>query len=151
MRAPIQESIAIPAPPDAVFQAALGVAQNSKNVTILAVHNEGRKLILREKAKMSNPKFQQIWVEGAGQQAQFNVVVGSDPRTPKAMMDGRANQKSLKKLVEALRGALDGSAPAPVTPVANHYLAKKTVVRWENPAADPQIELDGNLLALYGV
>jgi hypothetical protein len=108
VRSPKQESITVPAPPEAVFHAALGVAQNSKSVRILAVHNEGRKLVLREKAKLSNPKFHQIYVDGSAQQAQLNVVVGSDPRTPKAMMDGRANERSLKKFVESVRGARTG-------------------------------------------
>lgn len=151
MRSAHQESIAISKPADAVFQAALGVAQNTKNACILAVHNEGRKLVVREKPKMSNAKFQQIWVEDKGDSAQLNVVVGTDPRTPKALMDGKFNEKSLKKYLENVQAALDGSAPAPVTPVSNHYLAKKTEVPWEDPEQDPQIELDGNILALYGL
>lgn len=151
MRSVCQESVAIPKSGDAVFQAALGVAQNAKNARILAVHNEGRKLVLREKPKMSNAKFHQIWVEGQGDTAQLHIVVGTDPRTPKALMDGRANEKSLKKYLENVRGALDGSVPAPVTPVANHYLAKKTEIPWLDAKQDPEIELDGNILALYGL
>lgn len=151
MRSPRHQSVAVPMPADTVFQSALGVAQSAKGVQLLAVHVGGRKLVLREKSMMSNPKLVQVWVEEQDSQSQLNVAVGSDPRTPKAMMDGKANEKSLKKYLDKVRGALDGSAPAPATPVANFYLAKKTEVPWEDPSQDPQIELDGNLLALYGL
>ncbi|MGJ9412304.1 hypothetical protein ACHAAC_06305 [Aeromicrobium sp. CF4.19] len=149
MRAARQESISISSSPGGVFDAALGVVQNNKNARILAVHTEGRKLVVREKAKMSNPKLQHIWVEGEGEQAQLNVAVGSDPRSTKALMDGKANEKSLARLVEAVQAALDGSAPAPSTPLANHYLQKKAEIPWVDASQDPEIELDGNFLAMY--
>jgi len=151
MRSARQDSVTFATPADAVFDAALGVAQNAKNVRILAVHNEGRKLVLREKAKMSNAKFQQIRVEEAGDKARLHIVVGTDPRTPKALLDGKANDKSLKKYLENVQGVLDGGVSAPVTPVSNHYLAKKTEVPWDDPEQEPQIELDGNVLAWYGL
>jgi len=150
MRAIRQETITVSQPADAVFQAALGVVQNNKIAKILAVHNEGRKIVLREQSKMSNRKFHHIWVEDQGGSAQLYVVVGTDPRTPKAIMDGKANAKSLKKFVESVQAVLNGSASAPVTPVANHYMQKKTEVPWSDPDKDPEIELDGNLVALYG-
>ncbi|MGI6878499.1 hypothetical protein [Microbacterium sp. gxy059] len=145
MRALRHQSVAIAQPADAVFRAALGTVQSAKGTTILAVHNEGRKLVAREKSMMSNPKLVQIWIEGDETSAELNVAVGSDPRSPKALLDGKANEKSLAKLVEAIQSG--GAAP---TPVANHYLVKKTEVPWTDPAEDPQIELDGTLLALYG-
>ncbi|WP_375001373.1 hypothetical protein [Aeromicrobium sp. CTD01-1L150] len=151
MRAARHDSIDFSQPADTVFQAALGVQQNTKNVVVLAVHNEGRKLVVREKSMMSNRKFHQVWVEEKDAGSTLNVVVGTDPRTPKAMMDGKANDKSLKKYLQAVQGAVDGSAPAPVTPVANHYLQKKTEVPWTDPDADPEIELDGNIVAMYGL
>ena len=148
MRAPQNDTIAIASAPEAVFDAALGVAQNTKNLRILAVHTGGRKLVLREAPKMSNPKFINVWVEGEGPQAQLNLVVGTDPRTPKALLDGRANGKTLKSFVERVQVALDGSAPAPSSPVADHYVQKKTEVAWADPDQDPQIELDGNIVAI---
>jgi len=66
-------------------------------------------------------------------------------------LDGRANEKALKTYLEAVQGAVDGSAPAPATPVANHYLQKKNEVPWVDPGQDPEIELDENILALYGL
>lgn len=151
MRSPRAETIAIPSSPDVVFAAALGVTQHNKNARILAVHTEGRKLFAREKAKLSNPKFHQIFVQGDGEQSELSVAVGTDPRTPKALLDGKANEKSLKKFVESVQAALDGSAPAPMTPMTNHYLQKKSEVPWEDPEKDPEIELDGNFLAMYAV
>lgn len=151
MRSVKQDTVALPQAADAVFQAALGVVQNTKNHHVLAVHTQGRRLVVREKPKMSNPKFLQVWVEEQGATALLHLVVGTDPRTPKALLDGRANDKFLKGYVEDVQGALDGSAPAPASPVANHYLQKKTEVPWEDPAQDPEIELDGNFLALYGL
>lgn len=151
MRSVKQDSVTFAQPADAVFQAALGVVQNTKNHHVLAVHNEGRKLVVREKPKMSNPKFLQLWVEEQGGGSQLHVVVGTDPRTPKALLDGRANDKVLKGYLGDVQGALDGSAPVQVTPVANHYLQKKTEVPWEDATQDPQIELDGNILAVYGL
>lgn len=151
MRSARQDSITYSArSADTVFEAALGVAQNTKNVQILAVHNEGRKLVVRQKGKMSNANFRQVWVEEQGVGSQLHVVVGTDPRTPKALLDGKINEKSLNKYLESVQGALDGSAPAPATPAANHYVQKKTEVRWDDPDQDPEIELDGNILALYG-
>lgn len=148
MRAPRQETTAFSASPAAVFDAVLGVTQNNKSASILAVHNEGRMLVAREKGKLSNPKFHQVVVEGEGEQSQLTVVVGSDPRSQKALMDGKANEKSLKKLVENVQAALDGSEPAPSTPVTNHFMQKKTQVPWTDPAQDPEIELDGNFVAV---
>lgn len=148
MRAPRQETVTISASPDAVFDAALGVTQNNKSANILAVHVDGRKLVAREKAKLSNPKFHQIVVEGDGQQSQLSVVVGSDPRSQKALMDGKANDKSLKKFLENVQAALNGSEPAQSTPVANHFLQKKTEVPWTDPEQDPEIDLDGNFVAV---
>lgn len=151
MRSVKQDTSTLPQSADAVFQAALGVVQNAKNHHVLAVHNEGRKLVVREKPKMSNAKFLQVWVQQQGEGSQLSVVVGTDPRTPKALLDGRANDKLLKSYLADVQGALDGSVPAPVTPVANHYLQKKSEVPWEDPDQDPEIELDGNILALYGL
>ncbi len=148
MRAARTEIIAFSASPDAVFDAVLGVTQHNKSASILAVHTQGRKLVAREKGKLSNPKFHQIVVEGDDAQAQLVVVVGSDPRSQKALMDGKANEKSLKKLVESVQAALDGSEPAPSTPVTNHYMQKKTEVPWADPTQDPEIELDGNFVAV---
>lgn len=148
MRAPQQDTIAIASPPEAVFDAVLGVTQNTKNLRILAVHTGGRKIVVREAPKMSNPKFINVWVGGEGAQAQLHITVGTDPRTPKALLDGRANGKTLKGFVDRVQAALDGSAAAPSTPVADHYLQKKTEVAWEDPEQDPQIELDGNFVAV---
>lgn len=150
MRDPKQESLTVQVPADAAFQAALGLAQNTKRATILAAHNQGRKLAFREKGAMSNPKFTVVSVEDAGSESVVRVTVGTDPRSPKALLDGKFNDKSLKKFVESLQGAIDGSAPVQTTPVANHYLQKKTEVPWEDPNEEPQVELDGNFLALYG-
>lgn len=151
MRSVKQDSVTVSQSANAAFEAALGVVQHAKNHQLLAAHNEGRKLVVREKSKMSNPKFLQIWVEEKGEGAVLHVVVGTDPRTPKALLDGRANDKTLKAYVANVQGAVSGSAPAPATPVANHYLQKKAEVPWEDPDQSPQIELDGNVLALYGL
>ncbi|MFT4289432.1 hypothetical protein [Nocardioides sp.] len=83
--------------------------------------------------------------------ATLNVAVGTDPRTPKALLDAKFNGSSLAKLVENIQAVLAGTASAPVTPVPNHYLQGKEQVAWTDPNEDPQIELDGNLLALYGL
>lgn len=150
MRSARQESIAVSGSAHAVFQAALGVVQNTKNTRILAVHNEGRKLVARSKAMLSNPKFYQVLVEEQGQTSQLHVVVGTDPRSPGALLDGMMNDRALKKYLASVQAALDGSAPAPATPVTNHYLQKKTEVPWTDASQDPEIELDGHFLAMYG-
>lgn len=151
MRSPRAETITSPAPADTLFQAALGVVQNAKGTTIVAVHNEGHKLVFRDKPKMSNARFQQVWVEDRGDVRELNVVVGTDPRTPKALLDGTFNDKALKKYLEALRGAVDGSAPAPATSVANFYLQGKTEVPWVDPAQEPDIDPGGHVRAVFGL
>lgn len=141
-------SKSLPAPDaDQAFLAALGVVQNTKNLDILAVHNEGRKLVAFERSKMSNPKIYVIAADDQPQPA-VHIAVGTDPRTRKALLDGRANEKSATKFVEAVQGALDGTAPAPVTPVANHYKQKKNEVPWTDPSQEPDIDLGFSWLGL---
>lgn len=134
-----------------VFEAAVGVVLGAKGRRILAVHNEGRKLVVREKSKFSNPKFVLVGVASGGVGSQLHVVVGTDPRTPSALLDGTMNDRALKKFVEGVQAVLDGSAPAPASPVSNHYLKKKTQVPWLDPNQEPEIELGGNLRAVYGL
>lgn len=141
MRSVRQSSTALPGSAADVFQAALGVVQNTKNLTILAVHNEGRTLIVLDKAKMSNAKIYVVSMEEVGQQATLHLAVGTDPRTQKALLDGRANDKAAARFVEAVRGSLDGTAPAPATPVTNHYVQEKNQVPWTDPDAEPDIDL----------
>ncbi len=136
-----QETLTVSAAPDEAFQGALGVVQNTKNFQLLAVHNQGRKLVAHEKMKMSNGKVFAVHVVGDGPKSAIKIVVDTDPRLRKAMMDGKFNQKSLTKFVQGVKGALDGSAPAPVTPVKNHYMQKKEQVPWTDPDQDPQIDL----------
>ncbi len=150
MRAPQTESMTVAQSPDPLFGAALGVVQNTKGLVVLAVHHAGRRLVAREKGKFSNPKFYEIRVLGGFESAELHIVVGTDPRSPKALLDGKFNAKALKNYLERLRGALDGSAPAPASPVDDHFLQGKTAVPWSDPDQDPEIELDGHLLAMYG-
>lgn len=150
MRSIHQDSVTYSESADTVFQAALGVVQNTKNIQLLAVHNEGRKLVVREKGKFSNPKLHQLMVEEQGPGSVLYLIVGTDPRSPKALMDGKANERAAKKYLEKVQGALDGSAPAAANPVSNHYLQKKSEVPWHDHEQDPEIELDGNFLAMYG-
>lgn len=150
MRAPQTESLTVAESPDALFGAALGVVQNTKGLVILAVHNTGHRLVAREKGKFSNPKFYEIRVLGDAEAAELHVVVGTDTRSPKAVLDGKFNAKALGRFLERVRGALDGSVPAPASPVADHFLQGKTEVPWSDPEQDPEIELDGHLLAMYG-
>lgn len=151
MRSPKQHSVRIDQPAGEVFRAALGVMQHTKSATVLAVHNDGRMLVVRDKPKMSNAKFFQVLVEEQGAAGTLSVLVGTDPRTPKAILDGKFNQKSLDKYVEAVQAALDGTRPAPATPVENHYLQGDTVVPWVDSTQEPEIEVGGNLRAAFGL
>ena len=141
MRSVRQSSTTMTGSTDDVFAAALGVVQHSKNLAILAVHTEGRLLVALDKAKMSNAKIYVVSVEQVGHQATLHLAVGTDPRTQKALLDGRANDKAAGRYVEGVRGALDGTAPAPATPVANHYVQKKDQVPWTDPDVEPDIDL----------
>ncbi|MFE6508848.1 hypothetical protein ACFVDI_17360 [Nocardioides sp. NPDC057767] len=145
--------VAVEVPEDAetVFKAALGVVQKTKTCKILAVHNDGRRLVAREKPWYSNPRFILVGVDVNGSGSVFHVVVGADPRTPAALLDGRLNDRALTKFLERVRGAVDGSDPAPASPVGNYYLQHKTEVPWDDPNQLPEIELGGNVLAMYGL
>lgn len=151
MRAVRGGAIALTESQDAVFQAALGVVQNTKTCKILAVHNEGRKLIATDRSMWSNKKIIVVNVDLENARTALYVAVGADPRTPAAVMDGWSNARGLKKFVGRVQGALDGSAPAPAAPVANHYVQKKAEVPWIDPSQEPDIQLGGNLLAMYGL
>lgn len=151
MRALREELVSLAQPPDTVFQAALGVAQQTKGAKIIAVHNQGRVVAFRWRTMMSNVKIVIARVAGDGAASVMQVAVGADPRTPAAVLDGVANGRGLNKYLEAVRGALDGSAPVTVTPVSNHYLQKKTEVPWVDPNQEPDIQLGGTLLAMYGL
>ncbi len=149
MRASCQKSVAVSVSADEAFHTALGVVQNTKNLDILAVHNEARKLVAFEKSKMSNPKIYVLAVE-EGAQPTLHLAVGTDPRVRKALLDGKFNEKSAGRFVEGFQGALDGSAPAPATPVPNHYVQKKTQVPWTDPNEEPDIDLGFSWLGLAG-
>lgn len=88
-------------------------------------------------------------VNGSG--SVFHVVIGADPRTPAALLDGWLNNRALTKFFVRVRAAVDGSDPAPASPVANYYLQKSTEVPWVDPNQPPEIELGGNVLAMYGL
>lgn len=148
MRSPHEITQPMTPPADAVFDNALGVVQNTKNLQILAVHTQGRRLVALEKSKMSNPKIFVVGVDDLEGTGQLHVVVGSDPRTRKALMDGKFNKTAAEKYVAAVQAAASGSAPAPSTPVANHYLQKKTQVPWEDPTVEPEIDLGFSWLGL---
>lgn len=148
MRAPHQIDLPLAAPPDAVFEHSLGVVQNTKNLHVLAVHTPGRRLVALEKSKMSNPKIYVISVDDQAGQGVLHVAVGSDPRTRKALMDGKFNKTAAGKYVESVQAALSGAAPAPSTPVPNHYVQKKTQIPWEDPAVEPDIDLGFSWLGL---
>ncbi|MBA4084944.1 MAG: hypothetical protein C0493_08405 [Kytococcus sp.] len=148
MRAPHEIDLPVHSPADAVFDAALGVVQNTKNLQVLAVHTQGHRLVALEKSKMSNPKIFVVGVGGQGDQSLLRVAVGSDPRTRKALMDGKFNKTAATKYVESVQAALSGAAPAPSTPVANHYVQKKVQVPWEDPTAEPDIDLGFSWLGL---
>lgn len=151
MRQARQDEVTVAAAPDAVFQAALGVAQNAKNDQILAVHNEGRKLVFREKAMMSNPKFVMVFVEGQGGSATLHIAVGTDPRSSKALLDGKANEKALQAYVEKVQNAVNGTDPIATEPMSNHYLQKKNEVPWTDADQEPDIEVGGTFKAMYGL
>lgn len=142
MKTQCQETLTVKATPDDAFQAALGVVQNTKNFDILAVHVEGRQLVARKKPKTTNAKIFVINVTSEMQgQATINLVVDIDPRMRKAIIDGKVNKKSAGNYLEAVQGALNGSAPAPASPVKNHFMQKKEQVPWTDPSQDPDIQM----------
>lgn len=148
MRAPHEINLPMSSPADAVFDSALGVVQNTKNLKILAVHTQGRRLVAFENAKMSNPKIFAIGVDDLEGKGRLHVVVGTDPRTRKALLDGKFNKTAASKYVEAVEAAVSGAAPAPSTPVVNHYMQKKNQVPWEDPTVEPDIDLGFSWLGL---
>lgn len=150
MRESRDQSVPLSATPQEVFAAALGVAQSGTKDQILAVHNEGRKVIFRGKAMFSNPKFFFIWVEEHNGASVLHVTVGTDPRTPKALLDGKINTKALAGYVEKVQAALTGSAPVSVSPVTNHYLRQTELVPWQDHNELPDIELGGDFKAAFG-
>lgn len=150
MRAPHQMSLPASTPADPTFQTALGVVQRTKNMKTLAVHNEGHKLVVLEKSKLSNPKIYVVAVQDQGAQSTLHVVVGSDPRTRSAMLDATANKKAAGKYVDAVNSALASPVDPPSTPVPNHYMQKKTQVPWDDPNTEPDIDLGFSWLGLAG-
>lgn len=117
-------------------------------MSILAVHNEGRKLVVLEKSMMSNAKIFVINVEDQGSQSVLNVVAGADPRMRGALLDGMLNQKGAAKFVASVQEAASGATTAPSTPVPNHYMQKKQQIPWEDPNVEPDIQLGFSWLGL---
>lgn len=148
MRAVCEMAMPVPASVAQAFEAAIGVVQNTKSLTILAAHNEGRVLVAYESSKLSNAKIYVISVQEHDSQTVLGMSVGSDPRTSKAVLDGRFNKKSAIRFGQAVQGALDGTAPAPATPVPNHYMHKRAQVPWTDPDQEPDIDLGFSWLAL---
>ncbi|MTD44519.1 hypothetical protein GKE82_09500 [Conexibacter sp. W3-3-2] len=140
MRSPCATDLPVDGPADEAFEAALGVVQNTKNLELLAVHREGRRLIAYEQPKLTNARIHMVVVHD-GEPTVVTHAVGNDPRTSAALLDGRFNRKAAQQFLEAVVAALDGSRPAPVTPVENHYMQKDERVPWTDPEQEPDIEL----------
>lgn len=140
MRAPCATDLPLDHPADETFRAALGVVQNAKGFELLAVHNEGRKLIAYEKPKLTSARIHMVVVHDEDQTV-LSHAVGNDPRTTKALLDGKFNKKAAQQYLEAVAGALDGSEPAPVSAVENHYVQKKDRVPWTDSEQEPEVEL----------
>ena len=143
-----QSSSPCSAPAATVFQAALGVVQNTKSMKILAVHNEGRRLVALGKSMMTNSRIYVIGVDPEGTETALNVAVFADPRMREAALDGTFNKKAASKYVAAVESALSGDAPAPASPVPNHFMQKKNQIPWEDPNTEPDIQLGLSWLGL---
>lgn len=145
MRSVKEQSLPLQTPAADAFQTALGVVQAATKVDVVAVHNEGRKLVAFEKSMMSNQKFIVITVDE--DPATLHAAVGTDPRTRRAALDGKFNEKSLDKLLDALRSALDGTTPVTTTPMPNHVKQKKTQVEWVDPEQAPEVIPEFSMVA----
>lgn len=148
MRSPKHEAASFAASAPTVFGHALGVVQSRKAMSILAVHNEGRKLVIFEKSMMSNPKIYVTNVEDQGSQSVLHVVAGADPRMRGALLDGMLNQKGAAKFVGSVQEAASGEVTAIPTPVLNHYMQKKQQIAWDDPDVEPDIQLGFSWLGL---
>ncbi|MGH3087613.1 MAG: hypothetical protein ACRDSJ_09890, partial [Rubrobacteraceae bacterium] len=133
MRSPKHEAASVAASAPTVFGHALGVVQGRKAMSILAVHNEARKLVVFEKSMMSNAKIYVINVDDQGSQSVLHVVAGADPRMRGALLDGMLNQKGAAKFVGSVQEAATSEAALTPTPVPNHYMQKKQQIPWEDP------------------
>ena len=140
MRALVENEKQVSASAEEAFRAALGVAQNTKNFELWAVHNEGRRFVAFEKAKMSNAKVHIVVIPDDGP-TRIVHAVGSDPRSAPALLDKSGNKKAAARFLEQVDKVLTGSEQAPVTPVDNFYLQKKERVAWVDPQEFPEIDL----------
>lgn len=148
MRSPKHEAASFAAAAQTVFSHALGFVQSKKAMSILAVHNEGRKLVVFEKSMMSNAKIYVINVDDQGSQSVLHVVAGADPRMRGALLDGMLNQKGAAKFVGSVQAVANGDTTAPATPVRNHYTQKKQQIPWDDPNVEPDIQLGFSWLGL---
>lgn len=143
-----QSSTPISGPAPNVFQAALGVVQHTKSMQILAVHNEGRRLVALGKSMMTNARIYVIGVDAQDTGSALNVAVFADPRMRAAALDGTFNKKAAGKYVVAVESAFNGDAPAPPSPVPDHYVQKKSQIPWDDPSTEPDIQLGFSWLGL---
>lgn len=133
-------SLELRASPDAVFTAALGLAQHADDSEIRAVHNEGRALIVRRQTKrLSWSKLVMIRVFPLDDGCSVNVAVQSLPEGAGGMLDGIRNGKMVEQYFDDIQGSLDGAIHAPATMIESHYVRDDgSTCPWADPDEFPE-------------
>lgn len=131
MHAPKLKTWTTTAPASTVFDALLGVVQAGK-YTIFGVTNEHHKMLFASgKSALSWGQDYVAEVSEVDGRTQLDLVCGGVDGAPKALLDGMKNSKKADKVLAAVAAAVDGSAPAPATPVASFATnADGTTLPW---------------------
>ncbi|MET1037695.1 MAG: hypothetical protein ABW075_05435 [Aeromicrobium sp.] len=101
-----------------VFDAVLGVVQAGR-YELVALDNDAHVLAFTSgKTALSWGQQYVATIETTAGGAQLQLMTGGVDGRPQALLDGWKNAKAGAKVVAAVGAALDGSAPAPASPVA---------------------------------
>jgi hypothetical protein len=119
MQKPKLSTTTYSATPQQVFDAVLGVVQHGA-YELVALDNDSHTLAFTSgKTALSWGQQYIATVEpAAAGQTQLQLMCGGVDGRPSALLDGWKNGKAGAKVVASVGAALDGSAPAPSTPVA---------------------------------
>ncbi len=118
MHAPKKQTRTVQAPPEAVFNAVLGIAQRPKPYTLVGVNNEAQRIVFsRGLTGLTWGAIYLVGIEPAAGGVDVTVTVGGRDDAPKALLDGWKHNRAGAKWLDELEAVLAGTELAPHTPV----------------------------------
>ena len=118
MHAPKTQTRTVQAPPQAAYDALLGIAQQDKPYALIGANNEHHMLVFaRGRTPLSWGTLHLVTVAVEGSGSSITVTVAGRDDVPKALLDGWKHGRAGAKLLDRVEAVLAGTESAPHTPV----------------------------------